>query len=64
MSGTDKKNAKIADVQGAYLGFPNPYKAPPACKYDHRALVEYAKKIGKSINELTFEEKAVFVIDR
>ena len=45
-----------------FLGFPNPYKDAPSCRYDHRALVAYAQKVGKSINDLSYEEKLAFII--
>lgn len=62
MSGIDKKTMNLADIQSEYLGFPNPYKDAPPCRYDHRALVAYAQKVGKSINDLSYEEKLAFVI--
>ena len=62
MNGTDKKTMNLSDIQSEYLGYPDPYRNPPACKYDHRALVENAKKVGKSINDLSFEEKAHFIV--
>ncbi len=52
----------LADIQSEYLGFPNPYEDAPSCKYDHRALVAYAKKVGKSINDLSYDEKLAFLI--
>jgi len=52
----------FADIQSEYLGFPNPYKDAPSCRYDHRALVAYAQKVGKSINDLSYEEKLAFII--
>lgn len=62
MSGIDKKTMNLADIQSEYLDFPNPYKDAPSCRYDHRALVAYAQKVGKSINDLSYEEKLAFVI--
>ena len=62
MSGIDKKTMNLADIQSEYLGFPNPYEDAPSCKYDHRALVAYAKKVGKSINDLSYDEKLAFLI--
>ncbi len=62
MSGIDKRTINLADIQSEYLGFPHPYKETPSCRYDHRALVAYAQKVGKSINDLSYEEKLAFVI--
>lgn len=39
----------------------DPYKVSPPCRYDHRALVAYAEQVGKSINDLSLEEKAQFI---
>lgn len=39
----------------------DPYKVAPPCRYDHRALVAYAEKVGKSINDLSIEEKSQFI---
>ena len=62
MSGIEKKTMNLADIQSEYWGFPNPYKDAPSCRYDHRALVAYAQKVGKSINDLSYEEKLAFII--
>ena len=61
MSGTDKKTMNLSDVQSEYLGCPNPYRNPPACKYDHRALVEYAKKWGSLSTICLLKKKRILL---
>ena len=52
MSGIDKKTMNLADIQSEYLGFPNPYKDAPSCRYDHRALVAYWNATPRSRSHL------------
>ena len=42
---------------------PDPYRNPPECKYDLRALVQYARKNGKKIVDLSNEEVRAFLIE-
>ena len=51
----------MADNHGEYVAGIDPYKVSPSCRYDHHALVAYAEKVGKSINDLSLEEKAQFI---
>lgn len=34
----------------------DPYEEQPPCKYDLRELTGYARKVGKRITELTYDE--------
>lgn len=61
MSGTEKKDVSLFDIHAAYLAYPDPYKDPPICKFDHHALACYAKEHGKSVSELSMEEKLKFL---
>lgn len=60
MSGNEK-TMNLADNRAEYVAAPDPYKVSAYCRYNHRALVAYAEKIGKSINDLSYEEKARFI---
>lgn len=60
MSGNEK-TMNLADKHCEYVAGIAPYKVSPPCRYDHRALVAYAEKVGKSINNLSLEEKAQFI---
>lgn len=51
----------LADNHGEYVAGIDPYRVSPSCRYDHHALVAYAEKVGKSINDLSIEEKARFI---
>ena len=60
MSGNEK-TINLTDNHGEYVAGIDLYRASPPCRYDHRALVAYAEKVGKSINDLSLEEKAQFI---
>ncbi len=60
MSGNEK-TMNLADNHGEYVVGIDPYKVSPPCRYDHRALVAYAEQVGKSINDLSLEEKSQFI---
>ena len=45
-----------------YHDMPNPYALPYPSQYNLRAMLAYAKRVGKSINELTYEEAEQFRI--
>ena len=46
-----------------YYDSPNPYADPPVSKYNLRAMVNYALKIGKKVTELTKDEAAQFLVN-
>ena len=46
-----------------YFEAPNPYMEPPRSRYNLRAMVNYALKVGKKVPELTKEEAAQFLIE-
>lgn len=49
-------------LPAGYFDPPNPYGEPPVSKYNLRAMVNYAIKVGKKVPELTKEKAAQFLI--
>lgn len=45
-----------------YNDAPNPYTSMPKSKYNLRAMVNYAKSIGKKVPDLSKEEADRFLI--
>ena len=49
-------------LPSGYNDPPNPYADPPASKYNLRAMVNYALRIGKKVTELSKEEAEQFLV--
>ena len=49
-------------LPAGYFDTPNPYVDPPVSKYNLRAMVNYALRIGKKVTDLTKEEADQFLI--
>lgn len=43
-----------------YYDVPNPYTLPNLSQHNLREMLAYAKKVGKNINDLTYEEAEQF----
>lgn len=43
-----------------YYDATSPYVLPPLSQHNLRAMLAYAQKVGKSINDLTYEEAERF----
>ena len=56
MNGIRKPAVILADSMEEYMAPPNPYKNPPKSKLNIFKLGEYARRVGKKIEELTAEE--------
>ncbi len=50
------------ELPPGYFDSPDPYKNPPASRYNMRAMVNYALKTGKNVTDLTEEEVRPFLI--
>ena len=53
---------KGEELPPGYFDSPDPYKNPPASRYNMRAMVNYALKNGKNVTDLTKEEVRPFLI--
>lgn len=51
-------------LPAGYFDPPNPYIDPPVSKYNLRAMVNYALRIGKKVTELTKEEADQFLVKK
>ena len=50
------------ELPPGYYDLPDPYQNPPESKYDLRAMIDYARKTGKRVIDLTKEEAEAFLI--
>lgn len=62
MNGTTVKYWEGRTPAPEYFAPVNPYEEQPACKYNLRELTRYARKVGKRVTELTYEEIARFSV--
>lgn len=62
MSGTKPKFLENKEIKTDYYASPNPYVNAPSCHVNLLELSRYAKKCGKKLVELTFEEVQQFAI--
>ena len=62
MNGTTVKFWEGRTPSPEYFAPVDPYREQPPCKYDLRALSRYARKAGKPIAELTYEEVIQFAV--
>lgn len=56
MNGIRKPAVILADSAEEYMATPDPYKPSPKSKLNLFELGEYARRVGKKVDELTAEE--------
>ena len=52
------------ELPEGYFDPPDPYREPPKCRYDLRAMTRYAREVGKKVVELTKEEANQFLVNQ
>lgn len=62
MTGERPKFMEGRPLPKGYYDAPNPYALPSLSQHSIRAMLAYAKSVGKNINELTYEEAEQFRI--
>ncbi len=62
MNGTTVKFWEGRTPSPEYYAPVDPYEKQPECKYDLRELTRFARKVGKRITELTYDEIAQFSV--
>ncbi len=62
MSGTKPKFLENVTVSADYYEQPNPYANMPSCNVNLLELSRYARKCGKKLAELTYDEVNAFAI--
>ena len=62
MNGTTVKFWEGRTPSPEYFAPVDPYREQPPCRYNLRELSRYARKAGKPIAELTYEEVMQFTV--
>ena len=62
MSGTTVKFWEGRTPMPEYYVPVDPYAEQPACQYDLRELIRYARRVGKQLTDLTYAEVEQFSV--
>lgn len=60
MIGAKPRFMKGRPLPKGYYDAPNPYVLPPLSQHNLREMLAYAQRVGKDINDLTYEEAEQF----